>query len=104
MGEGSHAGGCESAGRAGAVPRWNDPVPLFNGKDLSGWEPLITEQGKPPQNNWKAVNGELVNQAAGANIRTTKTFQDYKLHVEYNCPQGGNSGVYQRGRYEVQVE
>ena len=83
---------------------WNDPVPLFNGKDLTGWEPLITEQGKPPQNNWKAVNGELVNQAAGANIRTTAKFQDYKLHVEYNCPQDGNSGVYQRGRYEVQVE
>ncbi len=83
---------------------WNDPVPLFNGKDLTGWEPLITERGKPPQNNWKAINSELVNQAAGANIRTTRTFQDYKLHVEYNCPQGGNSGVYQRGRYEVQVE
>ena len=83
---------------------WNDPIPLFNGKDLTGWEPLITEQGKPPQNNWKAVNGELVNQAAGANIRTTAKFQDYKLHLEYNCPQAGNSGVYQRGRYEVQVE
>lgn len=83
---------------------WNDPVPLFNGKDLTGWEPLITEQGKPPQNHYKAINGELVNEAPGANIRTTRTFQDYKLHVEYNCPQGGNSGVYQRGRYEVQVE
>ncbi|MDQ2949634.1 MAG: DUF1080 domain-containing protein [Acidobacteriota bacterium] len=98
-----------TAARAPALDRkmpaaWNDPVPLFNGKDLSGWEPLITEQGKPPQNNWKAVNGELVNQAAGANIRTTRTFQDYQLHVEYNCPEKGNSGVYQRGRYEIQVE
>ncbi|MGI8741972.1 MAG: 3-keto-disaccharide hydrolase [Bryobacteraceae bacterium] len=83
---------------------WNDPVPLFNGKDLTGWEPLVTEQGKPPENRWKAENGELVNQAAGANIRTTRKFQDFKLHIEYNCPPDGNSGVYLRGRYEVQVE
>jgi hypothetical protein len=33
-----------------------------------------------------------------------RTFQDFKLHVEYNCPNDGNSGVYLRGRYEVQVE
>lgn len=83
---------------------WNDPVPLFNGKDLTGWEPLVTEQGKPPENHWKAENGDLVNQAAGANIKTTRKFQDFKLHVEYNCPPDGNSGVYLRGRYEVQVE
>lgn len=83
---------------------WNDPVPLFNGKDLTGWEPLVTEQGKSPENHWKAEHGELVNAAAGANIRTTRKFQDFKLHLEYNCPQDGNSGVYLRGRYEAQVE
>jgi hypothetical protein len=84
--------------------KWKAPAPLFNGHDLTGWEPLVTEQGKSPVNNWKAINGELVNEAAGANIRTTKTFQDFKLHVEFNCPQNGNSGIYLRGRYEVQVE
>ena len=42
--------------------------------------------------------------SAGANIRTTRKFGDFKLHIEYNCPPGGNSGVYLRGRYEVQVE
>ncbi len=89
-----------------AMPaKWSKPEPLFNGKDLSGWEPIVTgEPGKSPKNNWAAVNGELVNQAAGANIRTTRLFQDFKLHVEYNCPQDGNSGVYLRGRYETQVE
>ena len=45
-----------------------------------------------------------MNQAAGANIRTTRKFGDFKLHIEYNCPGDGNSGVYLRGRYEVQVE
>jgi hypothetical protein len=78
---------------------WAAPEALFNGKDLSGWQP-----DKPSENHWKAQNGELVNEAAGANIRTTRKFNDFKLHIEYNCPQDGNSGVYLRGRYEVQVE
>ena len=90
----------------GATPAaWSKPEALFNGKDLAGWEPMTTgEPGKSPKNNWVAQNGELVNQAAGANIKTTRKFQDFKLHVEYNCPQDGNSGVYLRGRYETQVE
>ena len=86
------------------VSAWGQPEPLFNGKDTTGWEALITEPGKPVQSNWRAIGGELVNTAPGANIRTKRTFQDFKLHVEYNCPNDGNSGVYLRGRYEVQVE
>ncbi len=78
---------------------WAKPESLFDGKDLNGWQP-----DNPAKNHWTVENGELLNQAAGANIRTTRTFNDFKLHVEYNCPQGGNSGVYLRGRYEVQVE
>jgi hypothetical protein len=78
---------------------WTAPVPLFNGRDLSGWEP-----DQPSDNHWVAQDGELRNQTAGANLRTVRTFGDFKLHIEYNCPAGGNSGVYLRGRYEVQVE
>jgi hypothetical protein len=86
------------------VSAWGNPEPLFDGKDTNGWEPLITEPGKPVESHWVAQKGELVNTAPGANIRTGRTFQDFKLHVEYNCPKDGNSGVYLRGRYEVQVE
>ena len=83
-----------------AAPReWTAPEPLFNGKDLSGWEP-----DNPSRTHWSAHNGELANDHGGANIRTTRKFDDFKLHIEYNCPQDGNSGVYLRGRYEVQVE
>ena len=78
---------------------WSDPEPIFNGKDLAGWKP-----DDASKNNWKAIGGELVNQAAGANILTTRSFDDFKLHIEYNCPDKGNSGVYLRGRYEIQVE
>jgi hypothetical protein len=77
---------------------WGEPESIFNGTDLSGWEP------DGPNNHWKAENGELVNESAGANIRTTRKFEDFKLHIEYNCPDQGNSGVYLRGRDEVQVE
>jgi hypothetical protein len=78
---------------------WSAPEPLFNGKDLNGWE-----VDDPAKTHWSARNGELQNDKGGANIRTTRKFDDFKLHIEYNCPQGGNSGVYLRGRYEVQVE
>lgn len=78
---------------------WSDPEPLFTGKDLNGWLP-----DNPSENHWKAINGVLVNEAPGANIRTKRRFKDFKLHLEYNCPKDGNSGVYLRGRYEVQIE
>jgi 3-keto-disaccharide hydrolase len=81
------------------VDAWTDPQPLFDGHDLTGWEP-----DDAAANHWIAENGELQNRQAGANIRTTRKFGDFKLHIEYNCPQGGNSGVYLRGRYEIQVE
>jgi hypothetical protein len=87
---------------------WTAPRPLFNGKDLTGWEPI----GSVDNNRWVARNGELVNDnpevpgqpmRPAANIKTTETFQDFKLHIEVNCPEGGNSGIYMRGRYELQV-
>jgi hypothetical protein len=49
-------------------------------------------------------DGLLVNQAHGANLKTTRTFDDFKVHYEVNCPDDGNSGFYLRGRYEVQIE
>ena len=79
--------------------KWTQPEALFNGKDLTGWEP-----DNPAINHWIAKDGELVNEAHGANLRGTRKFDDFKLHIELNCPQNGNSGVYLRGRYEMQVE
>jgi hypothetical protein len=82
-----------------APKAWTSPEPLFNGKDLTGWEP-----DKPEINHWVAKDGVLLNEAHGANLRSTRKFEDFKLHIEFNCPEEGNSGVYLRGRYEVQVE
>jgi hypothetical protein len=82
-----------------APKSWTKAEPLFDGKDLNGWEPF--GGGK---NNWVAEDGALVNTAHGMNIKTTRKFDDFKLHIEFNCPEDGNSGIYLRGRYEVQVE
>ena len=88
--------------------KWSKPQPLFDGKDLNGWEPI----GMVENNKWVARDGMLVNDnpetpgqrtRPAANIKTTRTFQDFKLHIEVNCPEGGNSGIYLRGRYELQV-
>jgi hypothetical protein len=87
---------------------WATPVAIFNGKDLTGWEPI----GNVQNNKWVARNGELVNDnpvvegargPGAANIMTTQKWQDFKLHIEVNCPEHGNSGIYLRGRYEIQV-
>jgi hypothetical protein len=53
---------------------------------------------------WTVENGTLVSPGHGPEIITDAKFQDFKLHIEFNCPPDSNSGVYLRGRYEVQVE
>lgn len=78
---------------------WTSPQPLFAGKDLEGWEPTSANN-----NHWSAKDGLLVNESRGANLKTTRKFDDFKLHIELNCPdEHCNSGIFLRGRYEVQV-
>lgn len=79
-------------------PIWGVSKPLFNGKNLNGWEAFGSD------NQWIVENGVLKSPKSGANIKTTKKFNDFKLHVEFRIPEGSNSGVYLRGRYEVQIE
>ncbi len=82
-----------------APAAWTTPEPLFNGKDLTGWEPL----GDASNSHWVASDGQMVNELRGANLKTTRKFDDFKLHIEFNCPDHCNSGIYLRGRYEIQV-
>ena len=75
---------------------WSTPIQLLNGKDLTGWH----AEGK---NQWIVENGVLKSPHSGANLFTDQKFTDFKLHIEFRYPKGSNSGVYLRGRYEVQV-
>lgn len=73
---------------------------LFNGADLKRW----TARHSQIPNGWEVQNGILTNVRPGNDILTAEKFRDFKLHVEFRYPPGSNSGVYLRGRYEVQIE
>jgi hypothetical protein len=87
--------------------KFGEAITLFSGKDLSGWK--IMNDRVP--NGWSAVDGVLVNRApqepgkhiSYANIATEREFEDFQLTLEVRVPEGGNSGIYLRGIYEVQV-
>lgn len=83
-----------------APPKWGKPVTLFNGKDLIGWKP----DKENPAAAWKVQDGVLVSPGHGPELISTRSFGDFKLHIEFNIGKEANSGVYLRGRYEVQVE
>ena len=77
---------------------WGKPIHLLNKTNLDGW----VAQGR--NNQWQNINGVLTSPKSGSNLMTVEKFNDFKLHVELRYPAGSNSGVYLRGRYEVQVE
>jgi hypothetical protein len=76
------------------------PVDLFNGKDASGW--LCQDPHHPM--GWFVKDGILMNEGKNAcNIYTQQKFNDFHLDVEFNVDPQSNSGVYLRGRYEIQI-
>jgi len=83
-----------------AGPKWGESIKLFNGRDLAGWKP----RSSTTRNGWVVKDGVLVNASPGNDLLTEQTFTDFKLRAEFRYPKGSNSGIYLRGRYEVQVE
>lgn len=96
-------------------------VPLFNGKDLSGWEGLV---GDPPsrakmspeelkktqaeadeemRTNWKAVNGVLVFDGKGHSLCTARDYKDFEMFIDWKIEKEGDSGIYLRGSPQVQI-
>jgi hypothetical protein len=74
-------------------------VVLFDGTDTSHWDP-----------QWPVKDGAMTSEKKDSTSK--EKFTDYKLHLEFNEPllgpeftgeNRGNSGVYQQGRYEIQV-
>jgi hypothetical protein len=80
-------------------PKWGTPVHLFDGKSLAGWR-----LSDPSKKSWEVVDGTLVSNGHGSEIISIPKFFDFKLHVEFNAGVNANSGVFLRGRYEVQIE
>ncbi len=111
---------------------FGSPIELFNGHDLQGWMVIggphwaalkkqsaggAADAGWVPTdegvaNGWFVRDGLLVNDPAQeegkdhvryGNLATLDAFEDFNLKLEVNVPPKGNSGVYLRGIYEVQV-
>ena len=86
-------------------------IVLFDGTSLAAWQNTAT--GGAAQ--WRLLGDgtmEVVPMNPSTNIQTTMKFDDLCLHVEYMTPmyaasvtgqQRGNSGIYVRRAYEVQV-
>jgi hypothetical protein len=97
--------------------------PLFNGKDLSGWtfrnprakkvwvvcDAVRLDPADParlvPTGEGGAPTAVMLcgDDGRGSDIMTVANFADYQLHLEFNVPKGSNSGVYNRGLFEIQV-
>ncbi|MBX3745422.1 MAG: DUF1080 domain-containing protein [Verrucomicrobiae bacterium] len=85
--------------------RFGEPIALLNGRDLTGWRLIETRAA----NGWSVENGVLINRPDKStgrnygNLRTDREFEDFNLTLEAKVPERGNSGIYLRGIYEVQV-
>ena len=79
--------------------------PLFNGIDLTGWR--LRQRNRPnrpdPPSRWIVQDGVLENTGSGVDLITEEEFGDCALQLEYMMPAGSNSGIYLRGRYEIQM-
>ncbi len=77
-------------------PVWGNPINLLT-DNMDRW--II-----PENNKFEMIDGVMVNKEKGGNLKTNQTFDDFKLSVEFRYPEGSNSGIYLRGRYELQIE
>ena len=95
---------------------------LFNGKNLSGWWGLKTEDPakwmaldkealakkkaaslKDIAAHWTVENGELVNDGKGQYLSTEKNYGDFELLIDYKTVAKADSGIYLRGIPQVQI-
>ena len=105
------AGASPYSQEVNVTPLPPDTTVLFDGSDLSKWEP--EESGGEL---WPVEGGVLevlpLGNVGDNDLRTEEVYRDFWLHVEFNVPaspedtdeqERGNSGVYLQGRYEIQV-
>jgi hypothetical protein len=85
---------------ANAKHTFGKAVELFDGKSIeANWG--VENPSRP--SGWTVVDGVMTNQAGANNLVSKQTFKDFKIHCEYKLEDKSNSGIYLRGRYELQV-
>jgi hypothetical protein len=84
---------------ANAKHAFGKPVMLFDGKSLDAWG--VQNPSRPMA--WNVVDGAMTNEPKANNLVSKEKFKDFRLDAEYKVSPKGNSGIYLRGRYEMQV-
>jgi hypothetical protein len=87
------------AANANAAHTYGTPVELFDGKTLDTWSLQLSDR----PSGWSIVDGAMTNQAKANNLVSKQTFKDFRIQAEYRVEPKSNSGIYLRGRYELQV-
>lgn len=87
-----------------AAPVVDPPKPstldLLEGRLLDSWQ---SANSGDDVSNWSLNSGILKSVIAGPSLRTRRRFRDFSLQLEFKLPPKCNSGVFLRGRYEVQL-
>jgi hypothetical protein len=87
------------AADANAKHNYGTPVELVDGKSFDAFRP----QSGETISNWSIENGAITNAPPASNLVTKQKFKDFRIQAEYKLAEGSNSGIYLRGRYELQV-
>jgi hypothetical protein len=75
------------------------PVVLVDGTTLDAWG--VQHANRPI--GWRVEDGAITNDKGANNLVSKQTFTNFRLQAEYKLAQGSNSGIYLRGRYEIQL-
>ena len=78
------------AGPSMYAPRPSTEVPLFNGKDLTGWH-------KNGDEKWVVEDGTILCESTANKygyLTTEKTYRDFRLRLKFKGEAAGNSGVF----------
>lgn len=84
---------------ANARHRFGTAVELFDGKSLDKWD----IQFKDRESGWSVVDGLMTNVPRANNLISKHQFENFRIRAEYKLEEKSNSGIYLRGRYELQV-
>ena len=79
--------------------KFGKPVELFDGKDMSHWRVQYPDKAS----GWTVQDGAMTNTPPANNLVSNEKFRNFKIHAEYKLTEHSNSGIYLRGRYELQV-
>ena len=84
---------------ANATHKYGKPVELLDGKSYDAFVP----QSGDKITGWSVEDGVLTNTPPASNLVSKQKFKDFRLQAEYRLAEASNSGIYLRGRYELQV-